>query len=404
MNNMHHLLAEREQPLFKEKVLTAMKKYGMEYLILTKAENVFYITGYYEQLETGVAIVSAWGDITLAVSTLESQDARAMVPDEVEVREFMSYVFIDDGTPDCLEDKGDAVDPNAIFNIAMDIIKPGSITGKIGLEMNFITHKFWGKLVDRYPEEVLADCSNALVEARMIKTPWEIKMLRIGAQHQEKVFLHMGNDLKEGMPGYMLNKLFLYYSAQFDEEGTLGRQHKFVPAAGPYYGLCNFPRGYTLKNGDIVKFDCGFKNLGCNADIARTFAVGNTATDDEIEIYETLYHANRLGVSMLKPGIRCSDIYIAVRKEVEKSRLISKYPRGHVGHSMGSGISFEEQPTLASNTDIIIRPGMVFSLETPYSATGKAVVTGGFNIEDTFVITEDGYEAFTSAPGTLLNN
>ena len=325
-----------------------------------------------------------------------------MVPDGVEVREFLSYVFIDDGTPECLKDKGDAVDPNAIINIAAEIINPKTLTGKIGVESTFITHSFWTKLTSKLPEEVFIDCTPALTEARMIKTPWEIKMLRLGAQHQEKVFMQIGSDLKDGMPGYMLNKLFLYYSAQFDEYGTLGRMHKFVPAAGPYYGLCNFPRGYTLKNGDIIKFDCGFKNLGCNADIARTFVVGNQATDDDLEVYDTLYRANRLGVSMLKPGVKCSDIYWAVRNEVEKSRLIPKYPRGHMGHSMGSGISFEEFPTLAPKTDIIIQPGMVFSLETPYSATGKAVVQGGFNIEDTFVITETGHEAFTNAPDTLL--
>ncbi len=226
-------------------------------------------------------------------------------------------------------------------------------------------------------------------------------MLRIGAQHQEKVFSHIAADLKAGMPGYMLNKLFMYYSAQFDEFGVLGRMHKFVPAAGPYYGLCNFPRGYTLRDGDIIKFDCGFKYLGCNADIARTYVVGGKPSEKAAEIYETLYKANRLGVSMLKPGTKCSDIYWAIREFVEASGVIPKYPRGHMGHSMGSGISFEEHPTLAPKTDIIIQPGMVFSLETPYSATGKAAVHGGFNIEDTHVITADGHESFTNAPSTL---
>ena len=401
-NNMHPLLKEREQSLFLQKITSVMKNYNMEYMLLTKAENVFYATGYYEQLETGIAIVGADGQVVLAVSTLESQDAKDMAAPGVEVREFMSYVFIDDGTPECLKDKSDVVDPNAIINIALDIMKYPSVSGKIGIETGYVTYSFWKKLTNQVNSELLVDCTPALTEARMIKTPWEIKMLKLGAQHQEKVFMKIGEDLKDGMPGYMLNKLFLYYSAQFDVEGVLGRMHKFVPAAGPYYGLCNFPRGYILKDGDIVKFDCGFKYLGCNADIARTFVVGQKASDEAAEIYETLYKANRLGVSMLKPGTKCSDIYKAVRENVEQSRLIPKYPRGHVGHSMGSGISFEEYPTLAPKTDVIIQPGMVFSLETPYSATGKAVVHGGFNIEDTFLITENGAEAFTDAPSTLF--
>ncbi|UQT49976.1 aminopeptidase P family protein [Flavonifractor plautii] len=107
------------------------------------------------------------------------------------------------------------------------------------------------------------------------------------------------------------------------------------------------PRGYILQAGDIIKFDVGYQYLGYWSDIARTFAVGGTAPDEALELYDTLYRANRLGVSMLKPGVAMRDIYSAIREEVEKSRLVPKYPRGHMGHSIGCGVGPEEYPTIA---------------------------------------------------------
>ena len=105
---------------------------------------------------------------------------------------------------------------------------------------------------------------------------------------------------------------------------------------------------------------------------------------------------------MLKPGVAMRDIYHAIREEVEKSSLVPKYPRGHMGHSIGSGVGPEEYPTIAPGTDYVLEPNMVVCLETPYSGTGNAPVCGGFNLEDTHVITTDGHESFTTMPDNIF--
>lgn len=56
------------------------------------------------------------------------------------------------------------------------------------------------------------------------------------------------------------------------------------------------PRGYTLRDSDIIKFDVGFTHLGFQSDIARTYAVGGVAGDREQQVYDILYRANRLAV------------------------------------------------------------------------------------------------------------
>lgn len=98
------------------------------------------------------------------------------------------------------------------------------------------------------------------------------------------------------------------------------------------------------------------------------------------------------------------DIYNAIREQVEQSRLIPKYPRGHMGHSIGSGVGPEEYPTIAPGTDYVLEENMVLCLETPYSATGSAPVKGGFNLEDTHVITAVGHDSFTVMPDNIFWN
>jgi len=45
---------------------------------------------------------------------------------------------------------------------------------------------------------------------------------------------------------------------------------------------------------------------------------------------------------------------------------------------------------------------MVVCLETPYSGTGGAPVHGGFNLEDTHLITANGHDSFTTMPDNIF--
>ena len=399
---LHPMLENRESALLREKLQNEMKKQGLGHLVLTEPANVFYATGYMPLIGTSAAVVPADGPVHLIISTLESADAYASTVD-VDVREFMSWVFIDNGSEESRQDKGDVMDPDALVKMTLDIIKNAPTDGKIGVELGHITHHLYSSLMGALPEGSVVNGSTAIRNARIVKTPWEISMLRLAAQQLDLAWKHMAVDIKPGMPAWKLDAMFIYYAGMLNlEHGTMSRNNTFIPAAGPYYGLCGMPRGYILQEGDVVKFDVGFKYLGYNSDIARTFAVGGTAPDKVIEVYQTLYHANRLGVEMLKPGVQMKEIYKAIREDVEKSRLIPKYPRGHMGHSIGCGEDAEEYPTFAPTSTHILEAGMVVCVETPYSATGDAPVKGGFNLEDTHEITTNGRNSFTTMPDNIF--
>ena len=81
--------------------------------------------------------------------------------------------------------------------------------------------------------------------------------------------------------------------------------------------------------------------------------------------------------------------------------LLTHYPRGNVGHSIGVGCAVSEAPLFTKDNDMILEENMVVTLETPYSGTGDALVCGGYNIEDCYLIQKDGAVQFTFAPDCL---
>jgi Xaa-Pro aminopeptidase len=107
-------------------------------------------------------------------------------------------------------------------------------------------------------------------------------------------------------------------------------------------------------------------------------------------------------IELIGPGVRFSDLYAEVRRAVEATGVIPNYARGHMGHSIGISPILEEYPQISADCDLELTPGMVISFELSYFGTHGAPAVGGFNTEDSFVITSEGHERFTHAPKTLV--
>ena len=75
-----------------------------------------------------------------------------------------------------------------------------------------------------------------------------------------------------------------------------------------------------------------------------------------------------------------------------------------MGHSISMKPSAEDSPTISRGQKAKFQPGMVISMELSYMAAQGAYAPGGYNIEDSFAITEDGYDRFTMANDHLIWN
>ncbi len=93
--------------------------------------------------------------------------------------------------------------------------------------------------------------------------------------------------------------------------------------------------------------------------------------------------------------MRASEIFEEAVRSVREAG-ISHYQRNHVGH--GIGIECYDPPFLAPTSDHILEEGMVVNIETPYYELGF----GGLQVEDTIVVTPDGYRSLTQCDRGLF--
>ena len=154
------------------------------------------------------------------------------------------------------------------------------------------------------------------------------------------------------------------------------------------------PTDKTLEVGDFVTFDYGAICDGYHSDTTRTVVLG-MANSWHREIYTIVEEAHYRGIKNAKPGMTGKELDGLIRDYIT-SRGYGKYFNHGLGH--GVGLEIHELPNINSRGDVILEPGMVFSIEPGIYIPGK----GGVRIEDTVVLTADGARSLTGLKDSLL--
>lgn len=142
-----------------------------------------------------------------------------------------------------------------------------------------------------------------------------------------------------------------------------------------------------LADGDLLRIDVGCTVGGYYSDMARTLVVGEPS-DVQAARYQSLLDGELAQLDMLKPGVVASEVYDVAMRKVREGALPG-YNRNHCGHAIG--LKAHEYPAIAPGQNVVLKPGMVFCVETPYYELGW----GGMMVEDTAIITDDGCELLT---------
>lgn len=197
-------------------------------------------------------------------------------------------------------------------------------------------------------------------------------------------------------------------------------KHNAVPAPLNYRGfpksictsvnevICHgIPDHRMLMDGDIVNVDITLIYNHYYADASKTYFVGKPGPEAE-KIVRVAAESLKAGMGMLAPGNTIGDIGWAIQTCAQGQGC--SVVREFVGH--GVGFDFHEAPHVPhygkKGDGIVLVPGMVFTVE-PMINLGKAglfvaddqwtAITADLKLsaqfEQTFVITEDGFESLT---------
>lgn len=379
---------ERDQSIFRQKLQEEMEKQGFDALLLTRAENIFYATGYcsryaYDgQAGNTIAILPRHGNPYIICSQFEVM-AVEKETSGVRTAVFDTWMYIED-----FLDKGEKPtqpDHNVAFRMAVDALCQNEQTiKKLGVDKVFLPYERAAFLIDTFGRGCLRDCSAVFAAARAIKTPWEIEVLRQNAKLSEAQFKETMPKIHVGMTEEEIMQLFVIAGHKQSPDVLGIRQAHSV---GSYYAPIYVPRKHPLQNGDVVRLDGGVVRLGYISDIARTIAVGDGVSKKKQEIFDLMLETLDLGFSMIGPDVKCADVYKAMLAKIQAK--IPEFIRGHFGHSTGC-IRGEEAPFISLSNPGTFQPGMVFCMETPYYSS----TNGSYAMEDTFLITDNGYERF----------
>lgn len=399
----HPLMQKRDQKAFLQKIQSLMERDGLDALMIVVPQNIYYTTGYISAMAwnagipagvVALAMIPRQGDAVLFMTGLESEDAKLQTR-HVEVVPLPTFYFIDDGTDASRQERNVDFASAPAVQMALDAIRDSSPDPVIGVEMGMIPFGLANVLLQQIDQSRLKDCGALLTEARKIKFPWEVDIMRMAAQHWDRVVRTVAPQIQPGMNLMGLDDLLMKTAWEQDTEHTL-KDVLIVTGCGPLIGVGGLPRNYVLQEGDVIKIDVGGIHLGYCTDISRVWSVGKP-DPAKAAVFDLLLKGFHRGMEMLKPGVRISDMYNECRAIVEASDIIPKYPRGHLGHSLSLAATVEDHPWITADEHSVFEPGMVMCHEMSYAATGNTPHEGSYNIEDTVVITEDGHERFTYA-------
>jgi Xaa-Pro aminopeptidase len=130
---------------------------------------------------------------------------------------------------------------------------------------------------------------------------------------------------------------------------------------------------------------------GYFADMTRTVSKGEPSKEIT-QMYKTVHSAKELAAEMLGPDISGADVHNAIAAFFVKNGYETKGTSGFI-HNLGHGVGLEihEKPSL-SPSGSTLEPGHVVTIEPGLYYPG----IGGVRLEDMGVITEDGFDRFTT--------
>jgi Xaa-Pro aminopeptidase len=257
------------------------------------------------------------------------------------------------------------------------------LSGPVGFESTNVVYSDYVTLrdggVDLRPHQGLVE------SLRAIKEESELEILRRACAITDRAFERL-TEVK--FVGRTEREVSWDLTRLFHEEGGEGLAFESIVGAGPTGARPHARAGdRTIGVGELVVVDAGGTVEGYASDYTRTFATG--PLDDEAkEVYATVLAAQQAGLDAIRADVLAIDADNAARRVVEESRFAGTFGHG-LGH--GLGLDVHELPRMGPETEDVLAPGNVVTVEPGVYLEGKF----GVRIEDDVVVTWDGIENLT---------
>lgn len=370
-----------------DRVRGKMETEGIGAVVVASPENVLYACGYESMGATinrryAYAAIVTLADVLLVAPAADFAPAidAGLKPDCV----YPFGTFFFSGETSSALSAMRHVSFDAAFAEALSRIAP---TRTIVAEKAFLAGAALDALSRRGGKVV--DASDWMLGLRGTKLPFEIALLKQTTRMTERA-IEAG--IAAAAVGVTDKEIAAVVASQMSLSGGLPRNVTVV--GGLRSALADaISTERPLERGDLLRFDVGCSFYGYKSDMARTAVIAEP-TKLQASRYDALLAGLEAEIGMLKAGVRASDVFRKGVGVVEHHGL-RPFRRQHIGHAIGMAVY--EYPVITPDCEEQLLAGSTFCIETPYYEPGW----GGMMVEDTGLITDDGFELFSSTDRSL---
>ncbi len=237
-------------------------------------------------------------------------------------------------------------------------------------------------LMTKLGDVSIRDLSPVLDAMRRVKDAQEIERLRIAGRISALAMKEAMRSLRPGMYEYqaaaVAEFVFLWRGAQ-------GTAFSSIVGSGPNSCFPHYNANRRrIEAGDIVVMDIGADYAYYQSDITRSFPASGKFSKEQAEVYRAVLGAYKAVLEKVRPGSTLKLLNDTASKVLENAGYGS-YVKHGVCHYVGMSVHDvgEAEPFEA---------GVVIALEPGVYLPEKNL---GIRIEDTVLVTRDGYEILT---------
>jgi Xaa-Pro aminopeptidase len=243
----------------------------------------------------------------------------------------------------------------------------------------------------------VVDGQQALLDAREIKTPDEIELLKLSAAMVDATYVDIVRAIR---PGTRENELVAIANDRLFRMGS-----ERVECVNSVSGPRGRPHSHTFSDrliqpGDMVFLDIMHSYNGYRTCYYRTFVCGEP-NHHQIDAYEKASKWLSASIDMIRPGVTPDEV-ASVWPDAQEFGYRDEDEAFLLQYGHGVGLSLWERPIISKRyrgQNQPLKEGMVFALET---WCGAADGSGAARIEEEVVITKDGCEVITNFPSDRL--
>ena len=372
------------------KLRTVIGKNNLDMVILTSMHNIAYYTGfiYCSFGRPYGCIITEKKIVTISANIDASQPWRRSVCDNVIYTDWKKDNFL-----------------KAIASVVGSEESPKNI----GIESDHVTLEINEKLTSLFSFSKFSNISKDLMKLRTIKSEEEIKIIRNGARIADigarEIVKHIkvgASELEIAMFGR--NKMELEIANIYPDAEYMDTWVWFQSGINTD-GAHNPKTSRKLVSGDILLLNTFPMISGYYTALERTLFL-NKIDEASLKAWEANVKVHKRGLELIKPGAKCSEICHELNDFFAQLGYLQYRTFGY-GHSFGVLSHFYGRETileLREDTDIVLQPNMVISMEPMIMIPEKIPGSGGYREHDMLIVNNNGAENITKFPFGPENN